>query len=83
MIDVETLSCQELVELVTDWLEGALDARHTRLFEEHLAACDGCATYVEQLRRTIEATGRLTPDDLSPDAETTLLQAFRDWKRTS
>jgi anti-sigma factor RsiW len=83
MTDVETLSCQELVELVTDWLEGALDARHARLFEEHLLACTGCATYVEQLRRTIEATGRLTADDLSPEAEATLLQAFRDWKRTS
>lgn len=83
MMDVVTLSCQELVELVTDWLEGALDVRHTALFEEHLAACDGCARYVAQLRRTIEATGRLTTDDLSPDAESTLLQAFRDWKRTS
>jgi anti-sigma factor RsiW len=83
MTDVETLSCQELVELVTDWFEGALDTRRARLFEEHLAACEGCATYVEQLRRTIEATGRLTPHDLSPDAEATLLQAFRDWQRTS
>ena len=83
MMDVETLSCRELVELVTDWLEGALDERHARLFEEHLAACGGCATYVDQLRLVIEATGRITVDDLSPDAEATLLQAFRDWKRTS
>ena len=83
MMDVETLSCQELVELVTDWLEGALDERHARLFEEHVVACNGCATYVEQIRRTIEATGRITADDLSPGAEATLLQAFRDWKRTS
>ena len=83
MIDVETLSCQELVELVTDWLEGALDERHRRAFETHLAACNGCTEYVEQLRRTIELTGKLTPEDLSPAAEETLLQAFRDWKRTS
>lgn len=83
MIDVETLSCQELVELVTDWLEGALDERHRRAFEEHLAACSGCTEYVEQLRATIELTGTLTPEDLSPEAEETLLQAFRGWTRTS
>jgi anti-sigma factor RsiW len=83
MIDVETLSCQELVELVTDWLEGALDERRRRAFEEHLAACNGCTEYVEQLRATIELTGKLTPTDLSPDAEETLLQAFRDWRDTS
>jgi anti-sigma factor RsiW len=83
MIDVETLSCQELVELVTDWLEGTLDERHRRAFEEHLAACSGCTEYVEQLRATIELTGTLTPADLSPDAEEVLLQAFRGWRETS
>ena len=83
MIDVETLSCQELVELVTDWLEGALDERHRRAFEEHLAACSGCTEYVEQLRATIELTGTLTPADLSPAAEEVLLQAFRGWRETS
>jgi anti-sigma factor RsiW len=81
MIDVETLSCRELVELVTDYFEGALDERHARLFEAHIADCRGCATYVEQLRQTIRVTGMLTPDDLSPEAETTLLQAFRGWNR--
>lgn len=83
MIDVETLSCQELVELVTDWLEGALDERHRRAFEDHLAACNGCTEYVEQLRATIEITGKLTPEDLSPAAEATLLQAFRGWRGSS
>ena len=82
MIDVETFSCQELVELVTDWLEGALDGRDRRRFEEHLAACSGCASYVEQLRATIEVAGTLTTRDLSPEAENTLLQAFRDWHRS-
>jgi anti-sigma factor RsiW len=81
MIDVEALSCQELVELVTDYLEGALDVRDTRAFEAHLAGCDGCTEYVEQLRATIRLTGTLTPDDLTPAAETALLQAFRDWHR--
>jgi anti-sigma factor RsiW len=83
MIDAEALSCQELVELVTDYLEGALDDRDVRAFEGHLAGCDGCTEYVEQLRATIRVTGTLTLADLSADAEATLLQAFRDWRRSS
>jgi hypothetical protein len=83
MIDVETLSCRELVELVTDYFEGALDEWHTRLFDEHIAACGGCKRYLEQLRQTILVTGMLTPDDLSPAAEQALLQAFHDWKNGS
>jgi anti-sigma factor RsiW len=83
MIDVEELSCQELIELVTDYLEGALDERHLRAFERHLADCDGCTTYLEQLRVTISLTGTLIPEDLSREAESALLQAFRDWQRTS
>jgi anti-sigma factor RsiW len=83
MIDAEALSCQELVELVTDYLEGALDERHRRAFEAHLADCDGCTAYVEQLRATIRITGTITRDDVSSDAEAALLQAFRDWRRSS
>lgn len=83
MIDTEALSCQELVELVTDYLEGALDERDVRAFEGHLAGCDGCTEYVEQLRTTIRITGTLSPDDLDPKVESELLQAFRDWKRSS
>ena len=83
MIDTEALSCQELVELVTEYLEGALDERDLRAFEGHLAMCDGCTEYVEQLRTTIRLVGSLTPNDLTQDAEAALLQAFRDWKRSS
>lgn len=83
MIDVEGLSCQELVELVTDYLEGALGERDRRAFEGHLAGCDGCTEYVEQLRVTIRLTGTIVPEDLSPQAETALLQAFRNWRRSS
>ena len=83
MIDAEALSCQELVELVTDYLEGALDERDLRAFEEHLAACDGCTEYLEQMRTTIRLVGTLTPKISTQDAETALLQAFRDWKRSS
>jgi anti-sigma factor RsiW len=83
MIDTEALSCQELVELVTDYLEGALDERDLRAFDAHLAACDGCTEYLEQMRTTIRLVGTITPKDLTKDAETVLMQAFRDWNRTS
>ena len=83
MIDTEALSCQELVELVTDYLEGALDERDRRAFDAHLAACEGCTEYLEQMRTTIRLVGTLTPNDLTQTAETVLLQAFQDWKRSS
>ena len=79
MIDVEAFSCQELVELVTDYLEGALSPADLQRFEEHIGGCDGCTEYLAQFKRTIELTGTLTPQDVSPDAETALLSAFRSW----
>ena len=79
-VDVEQLSCQELVELVTDYLEGALSPEETARFDEHLARCTGCAAYLEQIRQTIVLTGRLTPESLSPEAERHLLDAFRGWR---
>ena len=81
MTVADAISCQELVELVTDYLEGALDAADLRRFEEHLADCGKCTDYLEQLRATIRAVGRVTPDDLSPEAEAALLEVFRDWTR--
>jgi anti-sigma factor RsiW len=83
MNDVEALICQELVELVTDYLEGALIERDRIAFEAHLANCDGCTEYVEQLRTTIELTGAISVDDLSPEAESALLHAFRHWRDAS
>jgi anti-sigma factor RsiW len=77
---VEALSCQELVELVTDYVEGALGAVERASFEHHIATCKGCHEYVGQMRRTIELTGRLTPTDVSAEAEAKLLAVFRDWK---
>jgi predicted anti-sigma-YlaC factor YlaD len=79
----EAISCQELVELVTDYLEGALDAADLARFEEHVSACVDCRRYLEQLRQTIRVTGTLRPDDLSLDAEAALLQAFRGWRDAS
>ena len=79
MIATEPANCQELVELVTDYLEGALVGGDLRRFEDHLALCAACERYLDQLRETIRISGTLTVDDLSPDAERTLLEAFRDW----
>lgn len=74
------LSCQQLVELVTDYLEGALDAETLMRFEEHIAGCDGCTAYLEQMRKTARIVGRLDEKNLSEPARTKLMAAFRDWK---
>jgi anti-sigma factor RsiW len=79
---LQQLSCQELVELVTDYLEGVLPAEERARFEEHLRPCAGCSEYVAQMRATIELTGGLRPADLTPEAEQAMLSAFRDWKET-
>lgn len=78
---LEALSCQELVELVTDYLEGGMAPAERARFEEHIAGCDGCGAYLEQMRATIRLAGRLTPEDVSPEAERALLSAFRSWAR--
>lgn len=78
--NVEQLSCQELVELVTSYFEHALRDDERAQFDRHLDTCDGCRRYVEQMRATIELTGVLRPSDLSTEAEEALLTAFRDWK---
>ena len=77
---IEQLSCQELVELVTNYLEGALPQDERASFEHHIEGCTGCREYVRQMRQTIELTGRLTTADVSPEAEAKLLVAFRNWK---
>ncbi len=77
----EQLSCQELVELVTDYLDGALPPAERARFDAHIAGCDGCRAYIEQIRVTIALTGTIGPEQLDPAAEEALLEAFRDWKR--
>jgi anti-sigma factor RsiW len=73
------IACQELVELVTDYLEGALSERDRRRFEAHIAGCPHCTAYVEQIRLTIRATGGLSEAQLDPVARDELLAAFRTW----
>ena len=81
MAPAEDLSCAELVELVTDYLEDSLSLAERVRFEEHLTICDGCFNYVDQMRTTIALTGRLRVDDLSPEVTEELVEAFRGWHR--
>ena len=76
---MEDLSCQELVELVTDYLEGALPPEERARFDVHLAECPGCDRYVEQMRTTIALVGVSAELESRPEV-TGLLEAFRDWK---
>jgi anti-sigma factor RsiW len=74
------LACAEVVELVTEYLEGGLSAHERERFEEHLAFCDWCVTYLEQMRLTIESTGRLRQEDIDPGVREALIEVFRGWE---
>jgi len=74
------MTCKELVELVTDYFEGVLPEATRLRFDEHLATCEGCTHYFEQMRRTIQLVGTLTEDSIAPETKDNLLQIFRDWK---
>jgi anti-sigma factor RsiW len=77
---VEDLACQELVELVTDYLEDALAPDERARFDAHIAECPGCDRYLEQMRATIELAGAGADLERRPEVSG-LLEAFRDWKR--
>ena len=83
MIDkhLREMPCQELVELITEYLEDRLSPDDRARFEAHLADCEACATYLEQFRQTIRVLGRLPEESLAPDARVALLDAFRGWSR--
>ena len=74
------MPCNELVEVITDYLEGRLPAEGRARFEEHLAGCDGCAAYLEQMRATIAITGRIHEEFFEPRIRERLLAVFKDWK---
>jgi predicted anti-sigma-YlaC factor YlaD len=76
------LTCREMVELMSDYLEGALADRDRALFEQHLVLCDGCTAYLDQMRRTVALVGRLRRNALDPAFRGRLLETFRTWKRT-
>jgi anti-sigma factor RsiW len=77
----DDLACQELVEIVTDYLEGALSPADRVRFEAHIAACVDCTAYLEQMRQTVTVVGRLREEDIPVPAMATLLQAFRAWNQ--
>jgi anti-sigma factor RsiW len=74
------LTCAEVVELVTDYLEGRLSPEERLRFDAHVTGCDGCVAYVDQMRDTIATAGRLRDSDVPPDLEERLLETFRDWR---
>lgn len=76
------LTCAEVVELVTDYLDGVLDAETESRFLAHTAECDGCERYLEQFRETIRLAGSLTPEAIDPVTRDRLLAAFRGWSRS-
>ncbi len=77
------LTCQELAELVTDYLEGVLPLRQRLRFRLHIAGCRNCTRYVEQMRTTIAVAGRIRAEDIAPEVRDELLAAFRGWKADS
>jgi hypothetical protein len=75
------MTCQELVELVTDYFEGALPSRDRARFERHIAGCEYCTRYLDQMRITIRVLGHLPAERVPPDARVALLEVFRGWKQ--
>jgi anti-sigma factor RsiW len=80
LLSAPEMSCRELVRLITDYLEGKLSVRDRRRFDRHLRGCDGCTTYVEQMRETIRIAGTLSEEDIPPHAREELLAVFRGWR---
>ena len=83
MENADDLTCAQLVELVTEYLEGSLAADRRAILEAHLLDCDGCVNYIDQMRMTIALMDRLREDDVPPEVEATLVRAFRGWRENS
>jgi anti-sigma factor RsiW len=77
---VPDLVCQQVVELVTDYLEDALSPADRQRFDKHLAGCPHCTEYLAQMRETIRLSGRIAPDDLTPAMRTDLTDLYRRWQ---
>jgi anti-sigma factor RsiW len=80
-MNVNDMSCKELVELVTDYLEGALSPADEHRFDLHIAKCDWCKIYIEQIRLTIKAAGKLSEESIPPHVQDDLIAVFRGWKK--
>jgi anti-sigma factor RsiW len=79
-VSLDAMDCNELVELVTAYLDGALDADTKARFESHLGDCDGCENYLQQFRETVQTVGRIRDDELDPALRSRLLDAFKDFR---
>jgi anti-sigma factor RsiW len=76
----QDLVCKQAVELVTDYLEGALSRRDRRRFEVHLRGCPNCTAYLNQIRMTIQLAGAIEPEDLDPQVQADLIELYRRWR---
>ena len=74
------LPCQQVVEMVTDYLEGAMPVADRRRLEHHLPGCRHCTEYLAQMRETIRLAGRVIPEDLTPEMRTELTELYRRWR---
>ena len=81
MSSARAITCKELTEVLTDYLKGVMPAEDRARFDAHLAICDGCVTYVDQMRQVISSVRELRPAHVQATAPDDLLEAFRAWKR--
>jgi len=78
MIDPHDMMCNEVVEVLTEYLDGTLGAHDRARLEAHLTVCDDCQEYLDQFRATVALAGHLSADGLAPETRARLLEAFRD-----
>ena len=82
MTDSTGMSCKELVELITEYFEGTLPEEARSRFELHLSFCRSCREYLEQMRLTVKAMGKLTEESIPPAQKLQLLEVFRNWRKS-
>jgi len=75
------MNCRQVVELMTDYIEGTLAPAERARFEEHIAGCDGCTAYLDQMRITRRIVGRLADVPMPKSVERELVEAFRNWRK--
>ena len=75
------LTCREVIDLLSNYVEDSLSPDERRRVDEHLALCDGCDTYLEQIRETIRLSGMVTEEQVPDEEKMALLAAFRDWRK--
>ncbi len=75
------MRCRQVVELMTEYIEGTLSDSDRKKFEQHIAGCDGCTEYLRQLRISIGLTGRLPDEPVPAHLAEELVRAFKDWRR--